>query len=503
MEPAETPPTSSFRSTLAGLVVVGALVGFGSLLVLPSFVGMLSDEPEVAQGPGFGGKGKAKSKAKAGKSKGAPEVKGKDKRPEAELLVVSPPYERPPAPEGARNVVVVIPSSVRKDHYTPYGGDPALTPFLQEVATDGARFADVISAGPLGRYATAAALTGQIPAVLDLQDPSKGPDSKVLAPEVTTLPELLRDGGWRTYGVTGNFHTNSDTGLAQGFDRYRDAQPVGFAPQARLEGPAAVEIALGFLRDRTPEEQQRPFYLQVNLVDAHGPVRDVPAITEMFQPGPRAVYRAGVHRTDSFVRDLWEGLGQLGYSRDDTFLVVVGDHGEGLEDPPHHGKAHGRYLYESSVAIGWIVQGPGIPANRIVNGLASSTDVMPTVLELVGLQPPPGLEGRSWAAQLRGESDRTTRERAWSDTWFMDVNRASVWTERTACLEDFGSEPDPHDTFGAGCFDRKVDPTFTNVQKDEALLAELVAWRAEVSKHVTAPAKPEPSSEGAADGEEG
>ena len=217
-------------------------------------------------------------------------------------------------------------------------------------------------------------------------------------------------------------------------------------------------------------------------------VHDIREVTEQFDPKtPGSTYRAAVHRTDEYVRGLWDGLGQLGFDRSNTFLVVVGDHGEGISQPEHHGKAHGRYLYESSLDVIWLVEGPGVPEGRVIDGLASTTDVFPTVLDLLGLPVPTGIDGRSWATQVLGKADRTTRERAFSDTWFADVSRASVRTERMACQKDFGSKENARDTFVDGCFDRKTDPDFRNVTMDDALMAELVAWRAEVSAHLTSP----------------
>ncbi|MCB9696283.1 MAG: sulfatase [Alphaproteobacteria bacterium] len=487
-----SPPPQQSRSTLAGLVVIGALLGFVGLLFFANLgpgqsgpaVGPGEFKARGKAGKGKGGRGKA-GKGKAGKAKA---TRGPEGLPPEALLHVAPPHERPQPPAGTPNVVVLVPTSFRKDHVSPYGADPALTPFLQDVATHGARFDGLVSVGPLGRYTATAMLTGQVPSVVDMQDPSDGGDGKVLADEVTTLPEILRDAGWRTYGVTANFHLNQAAGLAQGFDVYRDTQPNGFDPAQRLEGPEAVQIALGMIRERSDEEAAHPFYLQVDLVDAHAPVRDVREITEQFdRKTPGSTYRAAVHRTDEYLKGLWDGLGQLGFDRTNTFLMVVGDHGEGLSSPEHHGKAHGRYLYESSLDVVWLVDGPGVPEGRAIDGLASTTDVFPTLLELLGLPVPGGIDGRSWARQVLGKADRTTRERAFSDTWFADVSRASVRTERMACQKDFGSRESARDTFVDGCFDRKTDPDFLNVMMDDALMAELVAWRAEVSANLTSP----------------
>lgn len=487
-------PTQS-RSSLAGLIVVGALLGFGALLFLANFSGQVSDPTRPRMGGDPFATDKSKNKAKIAKGKG-PKVKA-GKVPEGELVVIGPPIEPVTPPPGAKNLVVVILTAVRRDHVTPYGGDPKLTPFLNTLASQGARFGDFVSAAPFSRTADVALLTGHHAAALDMVDPGPGPESKVLGEGVTTLAEHLRGKGWWTTGVTSNFNLNSSTGLAQGFDKYRDAQQNGFAPGSRLDGSGVVQNASTFLRDRTDEEKKRPFYLQVSFVDPHQPIRSGPDLIEAWDPDkPNAGYRASVNRVDGYLKLLVDELDALGHTvGKDTYLVVVGDHGEGLEQPPHHGKQHGRLLYESSVAQPWIVAGPEVPGNRVVQGLASSTDLTPTVLELLGLPAPTGVEGRSWAAQVRGQGDRTTRDRAYSDTWYFTANRSSIWTDRLQCQKDFGSI-DIDDAFAEGCYDRKTDPDFTNLVRDEALLAELVAWRLEVSKKVTeSAALPPPDGE--------
>jgi arylsulfatase A-like enzyme len=480
--PAGSPPPKQPSSVLPALVVVGALVGFAMLLFLANFsmtttTGPASPEPDKPFSA-FNTKAPSKGKTKAKVTK----------VPEASLWVDGPALERPAAPEGAKNVVLVVMSAARKDHLTPYGGDPKLTPFLQELAAKGARFSDALTASPFARSGATALFTGKYAEVVDMVVPGNGPETaKVLAPEVETLAERMAVSGWRTYGVTGNFHRNTDTGLAQGFDRYRNSQPQGFNPTVRVEGERLVSMALDTLSKRNDEDAKRPFFLQVDLIDAHAPLRVVPEEVEEFdEDKPNAPYRVAIHELDSHVQTLVEELDALGYSLStNTYLVLIADHGEGISDPAHHGKAHGLLLYETSVAIPWIVAGPDIPANRIVSGLASGTDLMPTVLGLVGLSAPEGIDGQSWSAQLKGGSDKTTRERAFSSTWWSTAERASIWTEKMQCQKDYGSTG-LQDTFATGCFDRATDPEFKDLKQNPELLAELDAWKTEVSEHVTA-----------------
>ncbi|MEQ1569681.1 MAG: sulfatase [Myxococcota bacterium] len=467
MEPAQ-PRTQ--RSTLAILVVAGAILGFGALFALANYS---PDPPSSSAGVAdpF-----AKGKAKVNKAK-VPRVD-----PET-LWVEGEPFERPAAPAGAKNVVLVVLTAVRKDALTPYGAPPDRTPVLQDLASKGARFTDALAAAPFSRQSAVAYLSGRHALGVGAVEPSPDPDESVLPADAQTLAEALRAAGWHTFGVTANPNLDTPTGLAQGFDRYRNAPPNGFTPGARVEGEALVPAALEALTKRTPEQVARPFYLQLDLVDAHAPLRVMNELEEKFDPSqPNAAYRVAVWREDKFVGRLLEGLAELGHTvATDTYVVVISDHGEGNEDPPHHGKMHGKLLYDSVISIPWIVAGPNVAPNRLVGGLASQTDVMPTVLGLVGLPAPAGVDGQSWAPMLFGEGDRTTRTRAFSDTWFGGVNRAAVWTEAMMCQKDFGSVG-ADDPFADGCYERRTDPLSTNLKQDPALQAELDAWRAEQTK---------------------
>lgn len=485
-----TPPNPSggaSRSTIVGAVVVVLLLLAAGGIVLANVQGGAGQT--VGKGPlTKNKKDKNKKKKSKGGTKSKEQTPAKSKYPKVpveRLVITGPDTPRPDAPAGARNVVVVIPTSVRRDHVSPYGADPALTPFLGEVAQQGARFADTISAGPFSRYATWAAFTGQYPAALGVVEPGDAPDGRQLPESVETLTEALRKSGWATFGVTANFNLNSSTGFAQGFDHYRDAQPSGFAPEARLEGPAAVGVALQMLKDRTPEEAARPFFLMVDTIDVHAPQRAAKDVVQKFQPDePNALYRAAVYRNDTYLAELWKGLQGVGADATNTYFVVVGDHGEGIDDPPHHGKAHGRYLYPSSVAIPWLVMGPGIAPGRVVEGLSGSTDVMPTVLGLAGLPAPEGIDGRSWSAALTTGEPKTTRTTTLSDTWYFEANRAAIFSATTACQKDFGSGVMEHDSFVDGCFDRRTDAGFSEVKPIDPLMADLEKWRATVTPKV-------------------
>ena len=110
-------------------------------------------------------------------------------------------------------------------------------------------------------------------------------------------------------------------------------------------------------------------------------------------------------RFDRFLRE--RGLAE------DTLWVVVSDHGEGLF---RHGSiGHATYTQEDQLRIVWMLKGPGVPAGRrIVDRPVLVEDVMPTVLDLLGLPVPDGVSGRSQAGCWREGADCYQREEWWS-----------------------------------------------------------------------------------------
>jgi arylsulfatase A-like enzyme len=84
----------------------------------------------------------------------------------------------------------------------------------------------------------------------------------------------------------------------------------------------------------------------------------------------------------------------------DTIVVLTSDHGEELLD--HGGTGHGVTLYQEMIHVPLILRGPGIAAGARVAATVRHVDVLPTLLELVGVEVPGHVEGESLAAACAG-----------------------------------------------------------------------------------------------------
>lgn len=389
------------------------------------------------------------------------------------LWVVRPP------PEPRPNVVLVIGCTLRRDQLTPYGAPDHVTPVLQRLASRGTRFAHAESAAPWTRAAATALLTGHHAISVGMIEPVRFTNPRRLSGAVTTLAERLQAVGYRTVGVTANPNLNRVFGFDQGFDHYYEAQgrfvedrapPVPFVK--------LVDEAFAAL-DAMPEGGPR--YLQIVTLDTHEPRvasrRAVAREVARSDVSPRvATYRATAHRWDRGLGRLVAGLADRGMTGENTVLMVVSDHGEGLLTPPSHGPGHGRFVLPTTIDMPWVVRGQGIAEGHEVTGMASQIDVVPTLLGHLGLPADPGLPGVDHSAALAG-APSTGQDVVFADTWFATANRAAAYTADHLCMRSFVSGPrSPFPDLA--CFDRRTDPLATTVIADPSDLgARIEAWR--------------------------
>jgi arylsulfatase A-like enzyme len=394
--------------------------------------------------------------------------------PRSTLVTVSDPGPRGPSP-GSPHLVLVIGCTVRRDQTSLHGGPPQTTPFLSELARQGAHLDDLVTAAPWTRAAGTALLTGYHPLAVGMADPNLGRDERSLPRELVTLAEHLRSHGYTTLGMTTNPNLGSFYGFEQGFDAYRQLARRWREDGTKLPGSRAVGELLGLL-DSHPDAG--PYFLQLVLIDAHAPHVADEAERARFAdptvPDRVVAYRASLARMDAALASLDAGLRQRGMGPDNTLLVFVNDHGDGLSWPEHHGASHGRFLAPSSVGGVFVARGPGLPAAHVVRGVASQLDIAPTLVGLLDLPPFPS-GGLDLSGALRGEAPRTARTRAFTDTWFKEASRAALYTDTVACQLD--ASPPPSEPFSPGCFSRPSDPQHLHPFRDEALEAELLRWR--------------------------
>ena len=289
-----------------------------------------------------------------------------------------------PAPTG---LVIVTLDTTRADHLSVYGYVDVSLPHLERLAATGVVFDQAMSVGALTLPAHTSLFTGLLPpahGVRDNGDPGLG-DSHV------TLAEVLQARGFRTAAFVGSAVLDAARGLAKGFDRYGGVRlDRGDAQGFQRRGDEVMDGAVDWLAG----VGSAPFFLWTHLYDPHRPYDPPPPFDAMHDP-----YVGEIAFADEQIGRLLQAL-EVRALTDRTIVVVVGDHGEARGD--HGERDHGVFLYQSVLRVPLIVRAPGMPAGRIAD-VVRLTDIMPTVLDLLGVSRPPS-DGATFAGALHGHA---------------------------------------------------------------------------------------------------
>jgi arylsulfatase A-like enzyme len=273
-----------------------------------------------------------------------------------------------------------------------------------------------------------------------------------LAPQ-PTLPSILREHGYRTH-MTGKWH-NGGPALARAFP---DAGPVLLGGMGDHLNKSVVEVengaiskpvriakhsteaftdgALRFVSTLAPDDP--PFFLYLAYSAPHDPRQPVspwrerqeaspPPLPPNFlprhpfnngallirdehlAPWPRpegmvreqtAHYYAMIEQLDDGIGRVIDALAKAG-RLDRTIIVFAGDNGLSMGS---HGLMGKQSPYEHALRVPMIIAGPGFAGGRKHEGLATITDLMPTVLDLAGFPLPEDGDGRSLRPALTSGS---------------------------------------------------------------------------------------------------
>jgi choline-sulfatase len=328
-----------------------------------------------------------------------------------------------------------------------YGNPEIRTPNLDRLAATGTRFDNFFVATPVCSPSRATLLTGRIPSQHGVHDwireGNVGPDAiRYLEGELCTT-DLLARHGW-TCGLSGKWHLGDSQipqhGFSDWFVHQRGGGPYNDAPMVR-NGQLVNEP--GYVTDVITDEALRlmdkyaeggyPFYLSVHYTAPHSPWTGHPQeIVDSYENCPFAScpqepmhpwaislteqhlgnreslkgYFAAVTAMDANVGRLLDRLEQLGL-RENTLVVFLSDNGFSCGQHGFWGKGNGtspRNMYENSIRVPLIASHPGrIPEGRVETAMVSAYDVMPTLLDYLGLPIPSAernLPGQSFAPLL-------------------------------------------------------------------------------------------------------
>jgi len=304
---------------------------------------------------------------------------------------------RKPAPKrtSSPDVFLVTIDTLRADHVHCYGDEDIQTPTLDALAKDGVRFTQAFTPSPITNTSHTTILTGLLPSnhgVTDFAIP--------LASGHATWAELLKTKGYHTAAFIGAVILDSK-GLAPGLDRgfdYYDNFPDNPPNKSRWDrverrGAEVVKHAQSWL-DAHPAG---PHFVWVHLYDPHDPYEPPPPYSETYKD---RLYDGEIAYADSVLADYIAYLKKRGWY-ENSIIVVVGDHGEGLGE--HHENTHGIFLYDATTHVPLIVKLPAEASHdKVVDAQVRTIDILPTIVDLVRVSPSAQFDGESLKPYLSG-----------------------------------------------------------------------------------------------------
>lgn len=364
-----------------------------------------------------------------------------------------------------RNVIIILSDDHRYDFmgFMEQAPEWLQTPGMDRMAAGGAHLANAFVTTSLCSPSRASILTGQYAHRHRVVDNTSG------IPEGTVFfPELLQDAGWRTAYV-GKWHMGEDVDDPRpGFDHWVGfrGQGVYLDPELNIDGERRVhegyttdiltDLAIDWLEQRRRDDQ--PFFLMLAHKAVHAEF--VPAERHAGRYADVEIpYPVTMPKTESNLRDQprwvraqrnsWHGVdyayhGQFDFDTfyrryaettlalddsigrvlawlidndmgEETLLIYMSDNGFSLGE---HGLIDKRHAYEESIRIPMIAWGPGfVPEGEVIPGMVRNIDVMPTVLDLAGVEPARPVDGRSFLPLLRGESMESPGELLYEYYW--------------------------------------------------------------------------------------
>ncbi len=346
------------------------------------------------------------------------------------------------------NVLLISIDTVRADILGCYDNPRETSPTIDRLAREGTRFADCSSTAPWTLPAHASLFTGTYPRTHGLKN-----HEKTLDPDLPTLATRLQAAGYETRAVVNTYHLGEPRyGLQAGF---RHAEYIfELDPDTRTVQNRGEEVnARAF---EALAQMRKPFFLFLHYYDAHsaydagipyegmfvepyeGPLNGTTRQLSRYRKRGRDIttddarflrqrYEAEVRRLDDLLEVLLSRLDELGLT-ENTLVVLTSDHGE--EFGERGGSLHGRTQYQEVLGVPWIVRGPGVQANHVLEEPVSLVDVAPTILGWLGLGSCATHEGVNLADALRGRSlpplERVIYSEADHENWIERVPHADI-----------------------------------------------------------------------------
>jgi arylsulfatase A-like enzyme len=290
-------------------------------------------------------------------------------------LVVRPPNGRQSVPD----VVLISLDTVRADRVS------ALFPIERDTTPNlaslpGARFRNCWAHAPYTSASHASLFSGQYKSAVHY-----GVAKRYFAAAERVLPEILRDAGYYTAAITAGGFMGKRWGSSRGFTYFDEA--------ANWEIGEEVDLTRRWLErwahKRFAKRGAPPLFLFVHTFLAHEPY-----LSERWGTKMPDRYDADIREADRIVGVVWDAMKRLRARSGRSFVVIVtADHGEEMGEHGRWGR-HAKTLHREVLHVPLVWVEPGLPL-RMIDERVALIDVVPTLLERLGIAVPPDVDGIS------------------------------------------------------------------------------------------------------------
>jgi arylsulfatase A-like enzyme len=354
--------------------------------------------------------------------------------------------------EKYKHVLLISLDTTRADALAVYGGTAAKTPRLDRLAETGVMFASAATAAPTTLASHTSIMTGLHP-----RRHGVARNAFTVGEDNVMLAEVLKDHGFHTAGFIGSFALDQQFQFAQGFDSWDQDFDILLDGRTADQHQRTADVVTGAVLDYVDAfDGSERLFLFAHYFDVHGPyappepfasdymeewrtsdfshmAHQITLHQEELIGKKRKLYNMGMTRKlaelphgnplpgDTNLSALYAGElafldGQIGRLLDglhakgilqDCVVLLTADHGETFWE---HGDFwhHGACVYETNLHVPLIVNLPdGRGRGTVVDEPVSTTDIFPTLLDLLGIDLPEPVAGRSLTGAIDGETLET------------------------------------------------------------------------------------------------
>ncbi|HLP59819.1 MAG TPA: sulfatase-like hydrolase/transferase, partial [Candidatus Deferrimicrobium sp.] len=217
--------------------------------------------------------------------------------------------------------------------------------------------------------------------------------------DIKTLPELLKENGYKTYGVANNPNICAEEGFNHGFDKF-----------ASFKEAHEKKMTLQLENWSSEIKAQKKYFLYIHYNDCHVPYTPRKPWYEQKEKKREdflARYDSEISYVDEKIKKMYE---RFGWDKN-TLLIVTADHGEEFWD--HKKTGHGKSLYAEVIRVPMLFYFPGEDnANKRVKINSSNMDILPTIRDYLGIKSTQVEEGINLLPLIEDKKNKTQeRER--------------------------------------------------------------------------------------------